>query len=107
MFLVEEKVKEEMIRVLRSGRFVTEDQELVAARVLEKARREFGLGWNKRLEGWVGVGRVREQEEVEVLREVTGLQQQQQQQTPMKENNGQTEKEMAKDMSTISSEKQK
>jgi hypothetical protein len=104
VFLVEEKVKEEMIRVLRSGRFVTEDQELVAARVLEKARREFGLGWHKRLEGWVGVDRVREQE-VEVLREV--VQQQQQQQTPMKENNGQTEKEMAKDMSTISSEKQK
>lgn len=70
---MEEKVKELMMAAMRSGEFVGKDQEVLAARIVDSARREFKLQWNRELEGYSGM-RAEVFQEVEVLRPITDLQ---------------------------------
>lgn len=55
VFLVEEKVKEIMQKWLRSGEFVTRNQEKLAAQIVDEARKEFKLDWHHGLEAYSGL----------------------------------------------------
>lgn len=46
-FVIEEKVKELTFKSLKSGEYISKNQEKLAASIIIKARKEFHLGWNQ------------------------------------------------------------
>jgi hypothetical protein len=55
VFLVEEKVKENMVNAMKKGDFVLSDQEILAAKIVDQSRKEFKLLWHPSLEKYSGM----------------------------------------------------
>jgi hypothetical protein len=55
VFLVEEKVKEFMMKMLRSGEFVLNNQMKLAALIIDDSRKEFKMEWHRLLEKYSGL----------------------------------------------------
>jgi hypothetical protein len=73
VFLVEEKIKELMMKFLRSGEFVLKNQMRLAAVIVDDSRKEFRMDWHPLLEKYSGL--TSEQfRESDVLRPLVDLQ---------------------------------
>lgn len=46
-FIIEEKVKELTFKALKSGDYISRNQEKLAASIVLRARKECNLGWNE------------------------------------------------------------